>query len=180
MEKHAMDSDLDVGIEKPKGSKKKLMIIIALAALLLPAVGGGVAWFLLSDSNSAAEQTKGSGEGGERKKIIDDDENPALYHPLEPVFVVNLPPGGRYTMMQVGVQLMTREPDLVEFLEYNNPLIRDQLLTLFGNQKDATLQDRKGKKKLQAQMQKVLNKIVVDQGGTGEIEGVYFTSFVMQ
>jgi len=179
MEKDAMDSDLDLGIEKPAGSKKKLIILIALTALLLPTVGGGVAWFFLSDSNPATEQLDGEAKG-EEKKIVDDQDNPALYHPLEPVFVVNLPPGGRFTMMQVGVQLMTREPDLVEFLEYNNPLIRDQLLTLFGSQKDTALQDRKGKKKLQAQMKKVLNKIVVDEGGTGEIEGVYFTSFVMQ
>jgi len=54
-----MDSDLDLGIEKPEGSKKKLIIIIALAALLLSAVGGGVAWFLLSDSKPGSEQTEG-------------------------------------------------------------------------------------------------------------------------
>ena len=177
MDNEATDSDLDLDIEKPKGSKKKLIILIALASLLLTAVGGGVTWFLLSDSKPGSEQTEG---GVEEKKVVDNDDNPALYHPLEPVFVVNLPPGGRHTMMQVGVHLMTRESDLVEFLEYNNPLIRDQLLTLFSNQKDAALQDRKGKEKLQAQMKKVLNKIIVNEGGTGEIEGVYFTSFVMQ
>ena len=173
MENNATDPDLDLDIEIPEGSKKKLIIIISLIALLL-AVGGGVAWFLLSDSKAGAELTEDGAE------VLEDDKNPALYHPLEPVFVVNLPPGGRHTMMQVGVHLMTREPDLLEFLEYNNPLIRDQLLTLFSNQKDSALMDRKGKVKLQAKMKKVLNKIVVDEGGTGEIEGVYFTSFVMQ
>jgi len=178
MENDEMDSDLNLGTEKPEGSKKKLIIIIVLAALLLLAVGGGVAWFLLGDSKPGSEQAEGGVE--DKEKVVDNADNPALYHPLEPVFVVNLPPGGRHTMMQVGVHLMTREPDLVEFLEYNNPLIRDQLLTLFSNQKDTDLQDRKGKEKLQAKMKKVLNKIVADQGGTGEIEGVYFTSFVMQ
>ena len=178
MENHAMDPELDLDIEKPEGSKKKLIILIALVALLLPAFGGGIAWFLLSDSKPGLEQTEGEVE--EKKKVVDNDDDPALYHPLEPVFVVNLPPGGRHTMMQVGVHLMTREPDLVEFLEYNNPLIRDQLLTLFSNQQDTALQDRKGKEKLQAQMKKVLNKIIVNEGGAGEIEGVYFTSFVMQ
>jgi hypothetical protein len=33
MEKDAMDSDLDLGIEKSAGSKKKLISLIALTAL---------------------------------------------------------------------------------------------------------------------------------------------------
>ncbi|MCG8428374.1 MAG: flagellar basal body-associated FliL family protein [Chromatiales bacterium] len=159
-----IDEDLDLGVEK--GSKKKLIIIIAGVVLLL--VIGAAAWFVLG----------GSGEEGAEEQE-EEVVLPAAYHSLEK-FVVNLPPGGRAKMLQVGVDLMVRDPATIEFLTKNDPMVRHNLLNLFGEQEAATLVDRAGKEKLQATVLETLNKIITEQAGPGEVEAVYFSSFVMQ
>nr|WP_305793010.1 flagellar basal body-associated FliL family protein [Sedimenticola hydrogenitrophicus] len=99
---------------------------------------------------------------------------------MNPVFVVNLPPGSKAKMLQIGVQVMARDPALIEFIKHNDPMVRHNLLSLFGNQQGAVLRDRKGKEKLQADVFRTINQILKDQKGPGEIEAVFFTSFVMQ
>ncbi len=162
------DEDLDLGAENGGGSKKKLMIIIAGVVLLL-LVGGGAAFFLLGGDEESAE-----------KEEVVEEQLPAIYHPLDPVFVVNLPPGGKARMLQLGVQVMARDPAVIDFIKGNDPMLRHNLLSLFGNQQDAALRDRKGKEKLQSEVFAAINQILKDQKGPGEIEAVFFTSFVMQ
>ncbi len=176
MAEDKLDEDLDLGIEQGTGSKKKI-IIIAGAAVLLLIVGLGVGWFLLGDDEAA------EGEEGEEtvEEVVEEEEKlPVVYHPLNPVFIANLPPGGRAKMLQVSVQIMARNPELIEFLKHNDPMVRHTLLALFGNQNGDKLRNRKGKEKLQQDVLDAVNKIVKDQGGPSEAEAVYFTSFVMQ
>lgn len=170
MAKQQEDEDLDLGAESSGLSKKKLIIIAAGVTLLL-AIGAGVGWFLMSGDEEASD--------AQPEEVVE-EQLPAIYHPLNPVFVVNLPPGGRAKLLQIGVQVMARDPALIEFIKHNDPMVRHNLLSLFGNQQDATLRDRKGKEKLQAEVFKMINQILKDQKGPGEIEAVFFTSFVMQ
>lgn len=172
MAEDKLDEDLDLGIEKEPGSKKKLIIIIA-GVLLLLIVGGGAAWFFLSgdDDESAPE---------EEQETVTEEKAPAIYHALEPVFIVNLPTGGKVKMLQVGMQVMARNPETIAFIKHNDPMIRHNLLSLFGAQESTKLSDRSGKEKLQAEVLKVLNNIIKEQSGPGEIEAAFFTAFVMQ
>ena len=176
-----LDEELDLGIEK--GGNKKLIIMIAAGVLLLALIGGGV-WFFLSGDDeapaegeeAAAEETaEQSEEAAEEAELL-----PPIYHPLKPVFVVNLPPGGDAKMLQIGVNVMLRQPELQEFLKHNDPMVRDRLLSVFSIQESSNLRSRAGKEKLQTEVQKELEKIVEELGGSGKIESVYFTSFVMQ
>ena len=171
MAKKKLDDDLDLGIEKGAGSKKKLIIVVAAVVLLL--VAGGAGWFLFG----------GSSEGDQPQEAAAEEpveESPPIYHSLAPVFVVNLPPGGRAKMLQVGVDVMARKPELIEFLKHNDPMIRNNLLSLFGTQEGDALRSREGKEQLQKAVLKALNGIVEKQAGPGRVEAVYFTSFVMQ
>ncbi len=172
-----LDDELDLGIEK--AGNKKLIIIIAAAVLLLVLIGGG-AWFFLSgdedtpaDGDEVAEESAEQSEDG--AELL-----PPIYHSLKPVFVVNLPPGGDAKMLQIGVDVMLRQPELLEFLKHNDPMVRDRLLSVFSAQDSKKLRSRAGKEKLQSAVQKELEKIVEELGGSGKIESVYFTSFVMQ
>jgi len=162
------DEDLDLGAEQVGLSKKKLIIIIAGVILLL-GIGLGIGWYFFGGSDAGQD-------GAEQVEV----QLPAIYHPLDPVFVVNLPPGGKAKMLQVGVQVMARDPALIEFLKYNDPMIRHNLLSLFGNQQDSNLRDRAGKEKLQTEVLNTINRILKEHDGGGEVEAVYFTSFVMQ
>jgi flagellar protein FliL len=171
MAKKNLEEDLDLGIEPDKGSKKKLIIISAIALLVLIGGGLGIGWFLLGgeDAEVAEEQVE------ENKEQL-----PAIYYPMDPVFVVNLPEGSEAKLLQASVQVMARGQETIDFVQHNDPMIRHNLLNLFASHTGQELGTRKGKERLQTDVLKRLNKIIKDQGGSGEIEAVYFTSFVMQ
>ena len=164
------DDDRDLALDQESGSKKKLIILIAAGVLLLLIAGGAIAWFLLGGGDEeSAEETPEQVE-----------EAPPIYYPLEPGFVVNLPPGSRAKLLQADIQIVARDQATVDFVKLNDPMIRHNLLNLLGASPDSELRSRAGKEKLQAEVLKQLNKLLKDQGGSGEIEAVYFTSFVMQ
>jgi flagellar FliL protein len=173
MAKKNSGDDLNLGVEEATGSKKKI-IIMGLAAVLLLVTGGGAAYFFLlpDDRPKAAEQSE-----AEQTEQIASSE-PALYHPLDPRFVVNLE--GRPSLLQAEMQVMTRDPDLIEFLEQNNPLIRDRLLSLLMAQRGDQLKQRSGKEALQSQLLEEIHAVLSEQEVPGKLEAIYFTSFVMQ
>jgi flagellar FliL protein len=152
----------------PRKGKKKLLILIAAAVLL---VGGAAAFFLLRGGDKKAEAAK------TEKAVV---RQPSLYVPLEPPFVVNFN-AGTTRFLQVTVQLMTREPEMVEFLKAHDPAIRNDLLLLLGNQQAEELSTREGKEHLRESALQAVRKIIGDEGGKPEkLEALYFTSFVMQ
>jgi flagellar protein FliL len=155
---------------KPAAAKssKKLLIIIIAAVVALGAGAG--AFFAL---------------GGKKKEEAKHEEHaaklPAQFVTLDPPFVVNFGPGSAVRFLQVSVQLMTRDPHMVEFLEHNNPIIRNDLLLLLGNKQPEEVSTNEGKEALRAAALEGVRKIVAAEGQKPEaLEAVYFTSFVMQ
>jgi len=153
----------------PKGKGKTLLIVIVLAVVLLG--GGGVgAWFAFAPH--------GKPKHAEAKK---EPLAPALYVALDPPFVVNFEAEQQVRFLQVTAQLMSRDPATVEMLKANDPVIRNDLLLLFGNQKYSVISTREGKESLRTQTLAAVRKIIAAAGGKPEkVEAVYFTSFVMQ
>lgn len=161
----------DAGAEAPAGGKKKLLIIVGAAVLLL-GVAGAVAFFLVGGEDEAAGE-----EGAETVQVpLGDPE----YHSFDPPFVANLAPGGPAGMLQVAVEVMTRAPGVTDVLKANDPMLRHHLLNLFEAQKAEELLTVKGKESLQAAIHELLNAQLAELKGPGEIQGVYFTQFVMQ
>jgi flagellar protein FliL len=79
------------------------------------------------------------------------------------------------------VQILTREPETVEVLKANDPVVRDNLLMLFSGQKYEVVAQPEGKEKLRMEALKTIKHVVEANGGKPDsIENVYFTSFVMQ
>ena len=153
---------------KPKG-KAKLLIIIGAAVLLL---GGGGAFFFLKggDKKPAAAEAK--------KEAV---KLPTVYVPLDPPFVVNFDAGAGARFLQITVQLMTRKPEMAEFAKAHEPVIRNDLLLLFSNQKFEEVSTREGKEKLREAALQTVRKIIAEEGSKpDELEALYFTSFVMQ
>jgi flagellar FliL protein len=153
----------------PKGKKWLLIGIIAF----LVVVGGGVgAWLLLGQNDAHG------------KKVQQKPKEPAappLYVALDPPFVVNFEGDQLVRFLQVTVQIMTRDPATVELLKANDPVVRNDLLLLFGNQKYEVLSTRDGKEKLRTEALAAVRHVVQGANGSADhIEQVYFTSFVMQ
>jgi flagellar FliL protein len=158
---------------KKAGSRKKLIIIAAASV----AIAGGAAAFFLRGGDAAAtgDKKKPAAEKKAEHKL------PAQYIPLDPPFVVNFDAGSSARFLQVAVQLMTREPETVEFLKQHDPVIRNDLLLLLGNVKFEDVQTREGKEALRQSALEAVRHIVKAEGADAEkVEAVYFTSFVMQ
>ena len=150
----------------PKSGKKKLIIIIA--AVLL--VGGGAGTFFLLRGGKA-EHAK------VEKKIV----LPLQFYAMDPAFVVNFEASSVSRFLQIEVRVGTREPEVLEVLKANEPVIRNDLLLLFSNQKYEDIATGTGKDALRHKALKVIQDIVAGAGGKAPaVEAVYFTSFVMQ
>ncbi|MEA3178273.1 MAG: flagellar protein FliL [Gammaproteobacteria bacterium] len=153
----------------PKKSKKWLIIAIAAFVVL---AGGGAAAFMLMGQNDAH---------GKKEAKAKEPLAPPLYVALDPPFVVNFEGEQLVRFLQITVQVMTRDPETVELLKANDPVVRNDLLLLFANQKYEVVAARAGKEKLRSDALAAIRHVVETGGGkSAHIEQVYFTSFVMQ
>ncbi|MEJ2609378.1 MAG: flagellar basal body-associated FliL family protein [Candidatus Thiodiazotropha sp.] len=169
MAKEEAAEDLDLGEEK--SGKSKLIIIIAIVAVVL--IGGGVAaFFLLSGDESTDE------DAAEAEEVAEVEKVPAQYLDLKPPFVVTLP--GKPSLLQIGVSIRIYSDAMAEFIHHNDPMIRHHLLNLLATKDAKSLKTREAKEALQAEMLKALNKVVKELDGPGEVDSIFFTSFVMQ
>ncbi len=164
------DEDLDLGEEK--SGKSKLLIIVAAVALLL--VGGGVAAYFLLFSGDESEPT----EAGQISEEAQPEQGPVQYQALDPAFVVTLP--GKPSLLQVGVSVRFSGDRLAEFITHNDPMIRHNLLNLLSTVDAKSLKQRSAKESLQKHMLDELNRVLKDLRAPGQVDALYFTSFVMQ
>jgi len=157
------------GAEAPVGEKKKgkLPLIVGLTVVLLGGAGG--AWYFLGRGEPEA--------AAEEAAVL----APAIYVSYDPPFVVNFESGSLVRFLQVALQVMTRDAHTAEALKQHDPVIRNDLLLLLGNQKYETISTRQGKEDLQNQALEAVRKVIKANGGQPEsVESVLFTSFVMQ
>lgn len=156
----------------PAKSSKKLMIIIAAAVVV--AGGGAGAWFAFGGKGEESKDGKAE-EAAHEAKL------PGQFVKMDPPFVVNFGAGSSVRFLQIAVELMTRDPHMVEFLEHNTPIIRNDLLLLFGNKQPDEVSTNEGREALRTAALEAVRKIVAAEGQKPEaLEGVFFTSFVMQ
>ena len=154
-----------------RGGKMK-MILIAVGVLLL--VGGSIGGTLLivggSDETAEAEV--------EEEVVV--DRGDASYVDLKPPFTVNLAPEDPVGFLQISMQVLTFNEDVADELEKHKPLIRNNLLVLFGKQTSAELRIPEGKEQLQKSALETVQTVINKHGSGGEVDNVFFTSFVMQ
>jgi flagellar FliL protein len=154
--------------EAPPKSRKKLVLI--LLAVLLLGGGGAGGWFFWQSRQS---------EGA--KPAPPPPLLPLIFLPLNPPFVANFEEGQPARFLQVDVRLASRSPETIELLRANEPLLRNDLLLLYGAQDAAALGSREGKEKLRAESLETVRRIVKDlRGDPRAVESVLFASFVMQ
>jgi flagellar FliL protein len=152
----------------PSKSKGKLLLIAGVAIVLAGAAGGFWYW----QSRHA---------GATHAKVEQKPLAPLQFHAVDPAFVVNFQSPGPARFLQVEVRIGSRESETIELLKANDPVIRNDLLLLFGAQEQAALATREGKEKLRADTLEAIRRIVKAAGGKPQnAEAVFFTSFVMQ
>jgi flagellar FliL protein len=152
-------------------ARKKPWLLIGIAGAVLLACGGTGAWLLLAHGShkttAAAAPPPPSG--------------PPLYVPLDPPFVANFQGDQQVRFLQITAQIMTHDPKTVEALKASDPIIRNDLLMLFSNQKATDLATNEGKENLRAAALAAVRKVLSANDGKPEkVDTVLFTTFVMQ
>ncbi len=160
---------------KGGGSLKLVIIMLVGAIILVLASIAGVFFMLqsmgmLNPAGGAVQQVEQEAE----------EEKPAIYHALDPAFVVNFKERGRTRYVQIAVQVMTRDPEVIDTLDQHMPLIRNNLLLLFSGQTSETLHSAEGKEQLRLAARAEIQRILEEKMGDPGIEELYFTSFVTQ
>jgi flagellar protein FliL len=106
---------------------------------------------------------------------------PPLYLALDPPFVVNFQADQIVRFLQVSVEVMSRDSKTLDLLKNNDPVVRNDLLILLGNQQYSVIATPAGKQQLRADVLTAIRKDLTQAGGDpNKLEAVYFTSFVMQ
>ncbi|MBB3225590.1 flagellar FliL protein [Luteibacter sp. Sphag1AF] len=149
--------------------KKGKGLIIVLGALVVLAIGGAGGWFMM---NKGA--VHGAGAAPARSNL------PALYLQLDPAFVVNFQDENALRFLQVGVNVMSHDPEAIKAAKDADPEIRNALLMLFSAQDFKSLSDVKGKQRLQASALAEIQRVLKEKIGRPGVDAVYFTSFIMQ
>ena len=156
---------------KPAGGKTKLIFIILGAILLIGGSIGGTLMIVGSGTDTAEADVEES---------VEVSRGDASYIDLKPAFTVNLAPEDPVGFLQISMQVLTFNDDVAEELEKHKPLIRNNLVVLFGQQNSADLRVIEGKQQLQKSALETVQSVINKHGTGGEVDNVFFTSFVMQ
>ena len=157
--------------DETTGGSKKTLVFIVLGVVLL--IGGSVGGTLL---------IVGGGDSAEAEveEEVEVSRGDASYIDLKPAFTVNLAPEDPVGFLQISMQVLTFDDDVAEELEKHRPLIRNNLVVLFGKQNSAELRAPEGKERLQKSALQTVQTVINKHGSGGEVDNVFFTSFVMQ
>ncbi|NID16863.1 flagellar basal body-associated FliL family protein [Luteibacter yeojuensis] len=151
----------------PKKKKKGSLLLIG--ALVVLVAGGAGGWVLMK-----------GGKGGPEGAATAAKSKPAIYLQLDPAFVVNFQDAAALRFLQVGVNVMSYDPEAIAAAKEADPEIRNALLMLFSAQDVKSLSDVKGKQKLQAAALAEIQRILQQKIGRPGVDAVFFTSFIMQ
>lgn len=160
------------GDAQPAGKRKGKGLVWIGLALVLAAGGAGGAWY--------AGLMPGTGDASEVTDADAPDRREPLYHTLDSNLVVNFRAGSRTRYLQVGIEVMSRDPLAIEALRSHNAVIRNNLIMLLSDQSSEILGTREGKENLQREALAEIQSVLQERYGEPGIESLYFTSFVMQ
>lgn len=149
-------------------SKKKLIIMVAAVVLVLGVVGGGAAVFL-SKKNSGAKEKEHKAEPAK----------PSVFVPLEP-FVVNLQSESGDKFLQVSMTLQVTDEEQANLIKLNMPQVRSRLLMLLSSKEASEILAAEGKEKLMEDIVTQVKLPFVAKGTPQKVNGVFFTSFIVQ
>lgn len=163
------DEQAEAAVDAPVQRSRRKPLLIGVTVALLALGAGGYAW-----------QTRQASPAGQGKAAAPEVAKAELYLPMDPAFVVNFRDNDSLRYLQVGVTLMSHDPDAISVAKAADPVLRDSLVALFSNQNYSIISDAAGRQKLQQQALVAVRKIVQARLGRPGIDALYFTSFVMQ
>ena len=157
---------------KAKGGGAGKTIVIVLAAAVGAAAGGFGAVI-------AAGSLGLGGGGGHAKEVAAPVASAVEYAEIDQAFTSNLSDTGRY--LQVRLSLSHRGGAMISAaITRHKPALVSAVLGVLGEATEADVASREAKDKLRARLKQVINDTLKQNGTTGSIDDVFFTSLVVQ
>jgi len=167
----------------PKHGRGGLLMVFG-AALVAALLASGATWLLLPKAalHAAAKGATAADQAlaGDGSTPDASSEPPATYLELTPAFVVNLADEESMRFLQVTVEVMARDPKVIDAVKTHMPRIRNALMLLFSQQSSHTIAGRDAKEALQKKALDEVQKALQAEGAPADVSAVYFTSLVMQ
>ncbi len=161
--------------EEPKGGGLVKKLAFAGIGVVLVAVGIFVGPMFLGGDEPP------EGEEGE-EAAAEPASGPPIYQSLHPPLVVNFKSEmGDSHFMQITMEVMSRDQGVINAVREHTPVIRNNLILLYGNAVYETVQTREGKEQMLADGLVEIQRIMEEMTGEGSgVEALYFTAFVVQ
>ena len=106
-------------------------------------------------------------------------EHSVVYYPIDPPLVVNFEDGSVVRFLQITMEVMAHDQKVIDSVQKNIPLIRNNLLLLMSNRNYQSMMSREGKEKLRQEALTEIRAVQKKEGGP-DIDDLLFTSFVVQ
>ncbi len=168
------DTEEGAAPEKKGGMMKMIMLGGAAVVLLVVGVFAGPAiQNMISPPADEAADEEAAAEAPSNA--------PELYQGLHPALVVNFRDElGDPHYMQVEMEVMARDQDVINAVREHTPLIRNNLILLYGNVKYEEVTTRAGKERMLADGLAEIQAVMAERVGEPNVEALYFTSLIIQ
>lgn len=170
-----------------KKSSNLLLIIIIVVLALIVVVGAVITIVLMSSDDSSSQQVQNAPPAAKERissrpasALNDGEDNRRLseigiLYPLD-TFTVNLKSDAGRRYLKVTMSLELNGKHIAAELDNRVPVVRDKVIRILTSKTLEEISSPKGKQKVSLQIIDTLNVILSD----GQINGLYFTEFVIQ
>jgi flagellar FliL protein len=176
---------------KKKGGTMKKMVLFVVAPLVLIGGGAGAGLYaagskahgLADDPNRPKLMLKegetGKPASGPEPAHIDPALYMSTYLPIEQPFTSNLRDTDGFLQLGLGVSTYYDHRVLDNLKRADMP-VRSAVLEVLSQQEAEVINTPEGKDMLRRRLRDAINKVLTEHEGFGGIDGVYFTSFIIQ
>jgi len=169
----------DEAATEKKGGNKLVVILLAVLIVVILAIGGVVTTLLLTGGDD-----KPAGEGEEtteQSEEVEEPKGPPITIALGNPITVNLSKPNDANVLQVQLDLVTRDPKVEELIKTQRSRIVNDVMLVLSEVDSAELRTRAGKEALQESLTEEINGILEDASELEQpVENVYFTKLLMQ
>lgn len=186
-----------IKLAKKEQGVSRLVLIVMIAVVIVIGAGVGIAVMMMSGgeddplaaelAGETAEEGEGNTEGGGAEGAGASSRgghggagSRALFWSIEPPIVVNYDKFGKTGFLQVSMSIMTYEPSVLDGVNQNSPVIRNNLLLLFNGRKYEELIGAENQMRMQEEALAEVNRVLQEFTGKAGANNVYFTSYIMQ
>lgn len=109
-----------------------------------------------------------------------DDKPVYIYFGLQPDIITNyVSATNKIGFISVAVEFMLEDNNSLDVIEEHEPLIRDKIISLLGQQSPQHLRSLTGREEVRKLIQNEVNSLLKQETGKGVIENLLFTKYLL-